>query len=152
PANLSDAASAAHEALIEMVAEGNDALMEEFFDKGTLPAERIVEGLRDAIAQRRMFPVLVASGLHNVGGDLLLNFAIDNFPNPGERGAWKGQVNGADAERAVKDSTPISVYVFKTVADPFAGRVSYFKTVSGVLKNDANLVNSRNGTAERLSH
>src|SRR6202042_58095 len=64
----------------------------------------------------------------------------------------KGIDNGKEAERAVKDSAPLAIYVFKTVADPFAGRVSYFKVVSGVLKNDANLVNARNSSAERLSH
>src|SRR5882672_879401 len=80
PADLASAAEAAHEALIEMVAEGNDALLEEFFDKGTLPAERIMEGLRDAVRQVRMFPVMCASALHNVGSDLILNFALENFP------------------------------------------------------------------------
>jgi elongation factor G len=152
PADLAAAAGAAHEALIEMVAEGNDALLEEFFDKGTLPAERIMEGLRDAVRQMRIFPVLCASALHNVGSDLILNFALENFPGPADRGPWKGTLNGAEAERDVKDSGPLSVFVFKTIADPFAGRVSYFKVVSGTLKNDANLVNARNSSGERLSH
>jgi elongation factor G len=152
PADLASAAEAAHEALIEMVAEGNDALLEEFFDKGTLPAERIMEGLRDAVRQVRMFPVLCASALHNVGSDLILNFALENFPGPADRGPWKGTLNGAEVERAVKDNGPVSLFVFKTIADPFAGRVSYFKVVSGALKNDANLVNARNSSGERLSH
>jgi elongation factor G len=152
PADLASAAEAAHEALIEMVAEGNDALLEEFFDKGTLPAERIMEGLRDAVRQMRIFPVMCASALHNVGSDLILNFALEDFPGPADRGPWKGTLNGAEVERAVKDSGPVSVFVFKTIADPFAGRVSYFKVVSGALKNDANLVNARNSSGERLSH
>ena len=152
PADLAGAAGTAHEALIEMVAEGNDALLEEFFDKGTLPTERILEGLRDAVRQMRIFPVLCASALHNVGSDVILNFALENFPGPADRGPWKGTLNGADAERAVKDNGPLSLFVFKTIADPFAGRVSYFKVVSGTLKNDANVVNARNGSSERLSH
>jgi elongation factor G len=152
PAGLADTAQKAHEALIEMVAEGNDALLEEFFDKGTLPVEHILDGLRDAVREMRISPVMCASGLHNVGTDLILNFALENFPNPAERGVWKGTVNGAEKERAVKDSEPVSVFVFKTVADPFAGRVSYFKVVSGVLKNDANLLNARSSAGERLSH
>ncbi|MBV9401796.1 MAG: elongation factor G [Bryobacterales bacterium] len=152
PAALADAAQKAHEALIEMVAEGNDALMEEFFDKGTLPAEHIQDGLRDAVHQMRIFPVMCASGLHNVGSDLILNFSLENFPNPAQRGAWPGALNGSEAQRAVKDSEPVSAFVFKTVADPFAGRVSYFKVVSGIVKNDANLVNARTGGGERLSH
>jgi elongation factor G len=152
PAVLADTAQKAHDALVEMVAEGNDALMEEYFEKGSLPAERIQEGLRDAVRQMKIFPVLCASGLHNVGTDQILNFAMENFPSPSDRGAWTGTLNGAEAQRTVKDSEPVSAFVFKTVADPFAGRVSYFKVVSGVVKNDANLVNARSGTAERLSH
>ncbi len=152
PAHLAESAKAAHEALVEMVAEGNDALLEEFFETGTLPVEHIVDGLRDAVRQRRIFPVMCASGLRNVASDLILNFVLENFPNPAEHGAWKGTLNGAEAERPVKDSATVSAFVFKTVADPFAGRVSYFKVISGVVRNDANLVNARSSTAERLSH
>jgi elongation factor G len=152
PAGVAEAAQKAHEALIEMVAEGNDKLLEEYFEKGTLPPEDISEGLREAVRQMRMFPVLVASGLHNIATDLVLNFVLENFPGPADRGPWNGTLSGKETERAVKDSEPVSAFVFKTVADPFAGRVSYFKVVSGVIKNDMNLVNVRNGTAERLSH
>ncbi|MCU1335213.1 MAG: translation elongation factor 2 [Bryobacterales bacterium] len=152
PADVAEAAQKAHEGLIEMVAEGNDKLLEEYFDKGTLPPEDISEGLRDAVRQMRMFPVLVASGLHNIGTDLVLNFVLDNFPGPADRGPWKGTLNGKEIERAEKDSEPVSAFVFKTVADPFAGRVSYFKVVSGVVKNDANLMNVRSSAVERLSH
>ena len=152
PAGLADAAQKAHEALVEMVAEGNDALLEEFFEKGSLPAERIMEGLRDAVRGMRIFPVLCAAGLNNVSSDLILNFINENFPNPAERGPWHGKLNGADVERAVKDSEPVSAFVFKTVADAFSGRVSYFKVISGVVRNDANLVGSRSSSAERLSH
>ncbi len=152
PDSMAEAAKAAHEALVEMVAEGNDALLEEFFETGTLPVEHILDGLRDAVRGMRIFPVMCASSLHNVCSDLILNFVIEYFPSPADRGPWKGNDNGKEAERAVKDSAPLAIYVFKTVADPFAGRVSYFKVVSGVLKNDANLVNARNNSAERLSH
>ena len=152
PPDLAAAAQKAHEALVEMVAEGNDALLEEFFEKGTLPVEHILDGLRDAVRQMRIFPVLCASALHNVGSDLILNFITDYFPGPADRGPWKGSLNGAEVERAVKDSEPVSAFVFKTIADPFAGRVSYFKVVSGTVKNDASLVNARTGATERLAH
>jgi len=153
PENLAEAAQKAHEALVEMVAEGNDALMEEFFDKGTLPVEHIIDGLRAAIRQRRIYPVLCGSGLHNLGSDLLLNFVVENFPAPTEHEPIPGKVNGgAEVQRSIKDSEPVSAFVFKTVADPFAGRVTYFKVISGVIKNDASLVNSRSGATERLAH
>jgi elongation factor G len=152
PANLADAAQTAHEALVEMVAEGNDAFMEEFFEKGTLPIEHIQEGLRQAIRERRIFPVLAASGLRNSGSDLLLNFIVENFPAPTDHEPVAGKINDKEATRAIKDNQPVSAFVFKTVADPFAGRVTYFKVMSGVVKNDANLVNARTGGAERLAH
>ncbi len=152
PGDLADAAKMAHEALMEMVAEGNDALLEEYFEKGTLPVEHILEGLREAVRDRRIYPVMCSSGLHNIASDLILNFTLENFPGPADRGPWKGALNGKEAERKVKDSEPVSVFIFKTVADAFAGRVSYFKVVSGVLKNDCNLVNARTGGGERLSH
>ncbi len=152
PADMLEAAQKGHESLIEMIAEGNDELLEEFFEKGTLPVEHIQDGLREAVRARRISPVLCASGLHNVASDLILNFAIENFPSPAECGTWKGTLNGKEVERAIKDSEPVSLFVFKTVADPFAGRVTYFKVISGVVKNDATLVNARTGGAERLSH
>jgi elongation factor G len=152
PADLAGPAQKAQEALIEMVAESNDALLEEFLDKGTLTPERLTEGLRSAVREMRLFPVLCASGLNGIGGDLILNLITDYFPAPTERGPVAGKLDGQDAERAVSDSQPVSAFVFKTVADAFAGRVSYFKVISGVLRNDANLTNSRTGGAERLSH
>ena len=71
PADLADAAQAAHEALVELVAEGNDALLEEFFEKGTLPAEHILDGIREGTREMRLFPVLCCSVLHNIGTCLL---------------------------------------------------------------------------------
>jgi elongation factor G len=152
PANLAEVAQKAQDALIEMVAEGNDAMLEEFFEKGTLPAERLVEGLRLAVRDLRLFPVLCASGLNNVGTDLILDFAVDYLPAPVEREPLTGLVDGQEVQRPISDSGPVSAFVFKTVADPFAGRVSYFKVCSGILKNDAHLTNVRSGVAERLSH
>ncbi len=153
PASLAAAAQKAHEALVEMVAEGNDALMEEFFDKGTLSPEHILEGLTAATREMRMFPVLCGAALKNIGTDLLADFIIENFPAPVERGALAGKdSNGGEVTRKIADAEPLSIFVYKTVADPFAGRVSYFKVCSGVLKNDANVVNTRTGAAERLSH
>ena len=154
PADLAEAATKAHEALVEMVAEGNDKLMEEFFDKGTIPVEDLVPGLRQAIAERRLYPVIVTAALPNIGSENLMNFIADYLPAPTERGAVEGLTHegGEPTKRKVADDQPVSAFVFKTVADPFAGRVSYFKVMSGVLKNEANLVNFNRGGAERLSH
>ncbi len=152
PANLADAAQKAHEALVEMVAEGNDALMEEFFEKGSLSAEQITEGLKQGVRDMRIFPVMCASALHNVGSDLILNFMVENLPAPVEREGVPVLVNGAEETRKIADAGQPSLYVFKTVADPFAGRITYFKVYSGVIKNDANLQNVTRSAAERLAH
>ena len=154
PVHLADAAQKAHEALVEMVAEGNDALMEEFFEKGTLAAEHIIDGLKQAVREMRIFPVMCASALHNIGSDLVLNFIVENLPAPVEREAAPVLVGGtADgATRKIADDEQNALYVFKTTADPFAGRITYFKVMSGVVKNDANLYNVQRGGAERLAH
>jgi elongation factor G len=152
PAALADAAQKAHEALVEIVAEGNDALMEEFFDSGTLSPEHMVDGLRQAVLERRLFPILCGAGLHNFGTDLLLDFIADNLPAPTWRGEVKATNGDQEVTRKIADAGPVSVYVFKTIADPFSGRVSYFKVFSGVVKNDANLSNMRTGGVERLAH
>ena len=139
PADMADTAQKAHEALVEMVAEGNDSLMEEFFAEGTLPVEHIVDGLKQGIRELRIFPVLAASSLHNIATDLILDLIMENLPAPTYREAPAG-VTGPSA------------YVFKTTADPFAGRITYFKVMTGVVKNDAALVNVNKGAPERLAH
>jgi elongation factor G len=152
PADAADDAQKAHEALVEMIAEGNDALMEEFFDKGSLSEDHLLEGLRLAVKERRIFPVLCASALRNTGSDLILDFVVANFPAPVERSSLAARNGDQESGRPIAASEPVSAFVFKTIADPFAGRVSYLKVYTGVLKNDANLQNSRSGQNERLAH
>ena len=155
PGNLAGAAQEAHEKLVEMIAEGNDALMEEFFDKGTIPEEHLIPALHEAIREDRIFPVLFASGLGNIGTDKLMDFLVDYTPAPTEREPVKGAPtanNGEPPSRKVADSEPVSLFVFKTVSDPFSGRISYYKVFSGVLKNDAMLQNFSRNSTEKLAH
>jgi elongation factor G len=152
PDACAEEAQKAHEALVEIVAEGNDAYMEEFFEKGTLPAEYILEGMRQGVREMRVFPVMCASALHNIGSDLLLDLIVEDMPNPTERGEITAFVNGVEAHRPVAESDLPSAYVFKTTADPFAGRISYFRVDTGIIKNDATLQNVNKSSAERLAH
>ena len=155
PAAMKDAAQEGHERLVELVAEGDDALMEKFFDAGTLSEEDLVPALHNAIREDRIFPVLFASGLGNVSTDRLLDFIAEFTPAATEHEAIRGEVtsgNGEPPSRRESDSEPVSLYVFKTVSDPFAGRISYFKVFSGVLKNDASLVNFSRASQEKLAH
>jgi elongation factor G len=155
PANMKDAAQEAHEKLVELVAEGDDALMEKFFDAGTLSEKDLIPALHNAIREDKIFPVLFASGLGNVSTDRLMDFIADFTPAATEHESIRGEVTSANGEppaRKESDSEPVSVYVFKTVSDPFAGRISYFKVFSGVLKNDASLANFSRSSQEKFAH
>ncbi|HKS81942.1 MAG TPA: elongation factor G [Candidatus Acidoferrales bacterium] len=156
PADMAEAAQAAHEALVELVAEGEDELMQEFFEKGTLPAEDLKKGLHEEVRDRKVFPILLSSALHNIGSDAILNFMVEIFPSPAYRGKTTGHKSpdhkGETSERKIADSEPVAIYVYKTLADPFAGRITYFKVMSGVLKNDATLHNFNRNSPERLQH
>jgi elongation factor G len=156
PAALAERAKEAHERLVEMVAEGDDELMQEFFDKGTLPVEDLKKGLHEEVRDKKIFPVLLSSALHNIGSDAILNFLVEIFPSPAFRGKAVGHATpdhkGVTVERKVSESEPASLFAFKTVADPFAGRITYFKVLSGVVKNDATINNFNRGTQERFQH
>ena len=152
PAEYAEAAKNAHEELVELVAEGKDDLMEEFFEKGTLPEEHIIAGLDEEMRENRVFPIVCMSGPHNIGSDMLLNLIEEAFPSPCDRPPVKLTLNGAPVERKYSGADPTAAYVFKTTADPFAGRLTYFKVLSGCVKNDANLQNSARNVTERLAH
>jgi elongation factor G len=156
PQALADEAKQGHETLVEMVAEGNDQLMQEFFDQGTLPVHDLVMGLREAVLAKRLFPVMLSSALHNIGSDAILNLMVAIFPSPAVRAKTQCHATpdhqGEIVERNISASEPLAIFVFKTVADPFAGRINYFKVISGVLKNDATLTNFHRGSAERFQH
>jgi len=155
PADMQDAATAAHEKLVEMVAEGDDELMEEFFREGTIPIDDLIPGVRKAIVGEKIVPVLMVSSTRNIGTGSLLTFLADAFPHPDEHaqvGFTEPGGKGDRVERKYDDAQPLSVFVFKTLADPFSGRISYFKVKSGVLKNDATLTDFNRGTPERFQH
>ncbi len=156
PANLKDQAQEAHEKLIELVAEGDDKLMEKYFEAGTLSEADLVPALHNAIREDKIFPVIFSSGLGNVGADRVMDFIVDYTPAPSEHEWVQGEPaasgNGEPPRRHETDAEPVSLYVFKTVNDVFAGRISYFKVFSGVLKNDASLQNFTRSSSEKLAH
>jgi elongation factor G len=161
PASLSADAKTRHEALVELIAEGKDELMEEYFDTGTLTKEHLIAALHEAIREDRIFPVLFSSGLGNMALDHLLDFIKAYVPSPVERGTIAVRIPTIDdasadaapmADRKIVDSEPLALMVFKTMTDPFAGRISFFKVISGVVKNDATVENYTRRDQERLSH
>jgi elongation factor G len=153
PAAMADEASAAREALIEMVAEADDTLMEQFFEAGTLTQEELEGGLRKAFAGRRVFPVVCTSALLNIGIQPLLDAIVAYVPPPSERPArGTDPKTGQEVTRPVSDTAPYSAFVWKTVADPFAGRITMFRVMTGTLKADSTVYNVTKGTTERLGH
>ncbi len=171
PHAMEEDAKKAHEALVELVAEGKDELMEEFFREGTIPEEHLISALHEAIREDRIFPVLYASGLRNVGTDHLLDFLKVYAPSPAEREpvaarglkrvGGNGHASGEHGDvatqeeivmRPMSDKEPLALYVFKTMTDPFAGRISFFKVVSGTVKTDRTVENYTRQEQERLVH
>src|SRR5271166_1277003 len=159
PAALAADAKARHEALVELVAEGKDELMEEYFEKGTIPEEHLIAALHEAIREDRIFPVLFSSGLANMALDHLLDFIKTYTPSPAERApiAVRNPSIETEAEagaltRKIDDAGPTALMVFKTMSDPFAGRITFFKVISGIVKNDVTVENYTRRGQERLSH
>jgi elongation factor G len=159
PASVAADAKARHEALVELVAEGKDELMEEYFEKGTIAEEHLIAALHEAIREDRIFPVLFSSGLANMALDHLLDFIKTYAPSPVERAPMAIRTPSIETEaeasaptRKIADSEPLALMVFKTMSDPFSGRISFFKVISGVVKNDATVENYTRRGQERLSH
>ncbi len=152
PEELREMEKTLHERLVEMVAESNEELMEEFFEKGTLPQEDLVTGLRQAVLASKIFPVFPASSLRNVGVQPVLDAIVDLLPSPAARGEVPGTdpVQNKEASRKPVADAPFSAFVFKTIADPHAGRMSLFRVYSGTLKADSTVHNATRDVAERV--
>ena len=152
PDALADAAGSAREALLEMVAEADDALMEKFFEAGTLSQEELEQGLRAAVGGRRIFPLVCTSALANVGVQPLLDAIVTYLPSAAERplpAVARGD-GGDAATYAAGDGAPAAAFVWKTIADPFAGRITLFRAAAGKLTADQPVHNVTRGSTERL--
>jgi elongation factor G len=152
PGDLEAAAKAARDALIEMVAEADDALMEKFFESGTLTQEELVDGLRRGMAAGRVFPVLCSSATGNIGMQPLLDAIVSYVASPAERPFGASARNGDSVTIRASDSDPVALFVWKTVADPFAGRITMFRVISGTVKSDSTVHNVTRDSPERLGH
>jgi elongation factor G len=152
PAEVQEAARSWREKLVEMVAESNEDLMEAFFNEGTLAQADLVRGLRQAVMTGKIFPVLPASSLRNVGVHPLLDALVDLLPSPLDRGEVAGTdpVKKTETTRKPAADAPLSAFVFKTLADPHAGRITLFRVYSGTMRSDSTVYNANRDVAERL--
>jgi elongation factor G len=155
PSEGRDIVEKTRERLVELVAESDDALMEKYFEQGTLDEADILPNINKAIAASKLCPVFAVSSISQVGLRALLNAIVDYAPDPAHHEAEYGRPaeSAPDADkipRRYSDNEPFSAYCFRTVADPFAGRINVMKIISGKLQNDATVLNSTRGTMERL--
>ncbi len=151
PAELKEAADKAHFAMVEDAAEGEDELMEKYLENGSLSDEEMVRGLEDVVYAGSFVPVFCAAGGHEIGAIALLNDIIDLIPPPTR--AVKRVAQGKDGEEELKpsDQSPLAAYVWKTTADPFVGKMTYFRVFSGSIQADAHVWNQNKGADERMS-
>jgi elongation factor G len=152
PDALAGDAKSARDALIEMVAEADDALMEKFFEAGTLTQEELTAGLTRAIRAGKLFPVFCTSAVRNVGIQPLADAILTYVPSPAEKPFAGKDAKGNDATRAAEDKAPLVLWVWKTVADPFAGRITMFRVISGAVKSDTTVHNVTRDAPERFGH
>ena len=153
PVDLVETAQAARESLIEMVAEADEGLMEKFFEAGTLTQEQLVTGLRTATLAGKIFPLLCTSSILNIGVSQLLDAILAYLPSPADRPVKAVDPRtGEELQRPLSETGPVSAFVWKTIADPFAGRITMFRVMSGVLKADSTVHNKTRDVAERLGH
>ena len=152
PAAQADAAQAARDALVEMVAEADDTLMEKFFEEGTLSQDELISGLKRGVQAGKVFPLLPTSGGANVGVQPLLDAIVAYAPSPAERPFPAHTKDGESTDVDASETAPYSAFVWKTVADAFAGRITMFRVVSGTLKSDTAVHNFTKDVQERLGH
>jgi len=151
PSELKEAADAAHFALVEAAAEGEDALLEKYLENGSLSDEELVRGLKHVLHSGAFIPVFCAAGGHEIGAITLLNHIIDLMPSPLNAPARAAQ--GRDGEEPLKasDAEPLAAYVWKTTADPFVGKMTYFRVFSGSIQADARVWNQNKSAEERMA-
>jgi len=135
------------EAMIENIAESDEALMEKYLDAGELTPDELKSALVVGVKSGELVPVLVGSALANMGGPQLLDAIQALLPNPLEHPYFEGEDGSA---RESHEASPVAGFVFKTLADPFAGQLTVMRVISGMLTGDMSLVNSRTGQQERM--
>jgi len=151
PAEIADEAQSRRDVLIEDLAEVDDGLMERYLEGEELGSDDLAAALRRGIIERTFVPVLVCSGLSNAGIQPLLDLISDACPSPADLPPVTGTTPaGEEQTRAPSPDEPFCAYVFKTLADPYAGRLSLFRIFSGKLSPDSNFYNANRGIKERF--
>ncbi len=154
PADMAETVQKYREILTEDIAETDDSLMNKYLESGELSAEDMEEGLKKGILQGSLIPVYCGSALKHIGIHPFLDAIAHYLPSPVDRGSIYGTKPGSEDQeiRTPDESAPFSAFVFKTIADPFAGRLTLFRVYSGTLNADQGLYNASRNLTERISN
>ena len=154
PSDMAETVKKYRDVLIEDIAETDDELMNKYLEGGELSAEDLQAGLRKGVVSGALIPVVCGSAMKNLGIHPLLDIIVRYFPSPVDRGNVSGKKPGTGEEetRLPEESAPFSALVFKTIADPYAGRLTLFRVYSGTLKSDLSLFNASRKTTERIGN
>ncbi|HTZ17942.1 MAG TPA: elongation factor G [Dissulfurispiraceae bacterium] len=155
PDDLKEIAEEYRKKLVEKIAEADDALLEKYLEGGEITTDEILKGIKEASLTRRFIPVVCGSATLNIGVYQLVDSILMCLPTPEEmsrispiRGV--NPKDGKEVDRKPLTTDPLTAYVFKTIADPFAGKLSIFRVYSGVLKADSTVLNATSGAKERI--
>ncbi len=154
PAGMAEDAKKYRDVLIEDIAETDDELMNRYLEGGELSPEDLLAGLRKGVLNGAIVPVACGSALNNIGITSLLDTIVHFFPSPVDCGSIIGKKPGTDQEetRLPDESAPFSALVFKTIADPYAGRLTLFRVYSGKLSSDSSVFNASRKITERIGN
>lgn len=154
PAEMKDDVKILHDSMVEDIAESDDELMNKYLEAGELSDEELKTGLKKGVSSGSLIPVVCGSSIKGIGISLLLDLIVSSFASPVDRGPVKGKKPGTDdiEERQPSEDAPFSAIVFKTVADPYAGRLTLFRVYSGKLNSDTPVYNSSRKITEKFGH
>ncbi|MDW8291102.1 MAG: GTP-binding protein, partial [Armatimonadota bacterium] len=152
PAALQEQVNRYHEWLEESAAEGDDELTLKYLEGEPLTPDEVRRGLKLGIASGKLMPVICGSAFNLNGLTALLDFIISEFPSPADIPPAKGKnpQTGQEETRQPSDSEPLAAFVFKTMADPYVGKLTYFRVMSGVLRSDSHVWNANKERDERV--
>jgi len=150
PADLKEEVEKRFTQLVEIVAESDEKLMEKYFEQGELTTEELLKGLRKSVLDHQIFPIFAASALLNIGAQPILDGIVDFMPSAAERGKVRAKIKGQEQELPLLVDGPFAALVFKTISDPYTGRISLMRVLSGKISPEATVTNTSKDTDEKL--
>ena len=151
PADMNDTVEKYRTIMVEAAAEGDDEILEKYFEVGTLTADEIRKGLIEGIKANKIVPVFSGAAVMGAGITSLLNFIVNVAPSPNGLQEYIINKDGEEDMIDISAEKPVSAFVFKTSIDQFSGKLSYIKVVDGILKPDTELINTRDSKKEKIS-